>query len=361
MRLLITGGGTGGHVSPGLAVATAWEKKYGKGSAAWAGRSGGIEERMALAAGVAFHPVQAQPFKRALHASNLGLPWSLFKGFGQAWRLLKEVRPSALLMTGGYAGVPGALAAVLQSLPLVLLEPNAALGAANRFFSGAAEAVCLGWPLENMKGNMVLTGNPVRFGGRLPSRDLARKKLGFPAQKPLLFVIPGSGAAHSVNVALKAALKKLEKIQILWMTGPKDHQEMRKAAEKSGIKALVVPFIDDVATAYAAADLVLARSGASMISEIAIAAKPSILVPYPHAAGDHQHLNASVFASAGAARMIDDAHLSGELLAGEINGLLGNGALLKRMAKALRGLARPDAAEAVAGVLARVAKGFSYV
>jgi UDP-N-acetylglucosamine--N-acetylmuramyl-(pentapeptide) pyrophosphoryl-undecaprenol N-acetylglucosamine transferase len=361
MRLVIAGGGTGGHVSPGLAVARVWQQRHGKASVTWAGRPGGIEERMARAEGLAFAPVEALPLKRSLDRSNLGLPLSLLRGFGQAWRLLDEVRPGVMLVTGGYVSVPAAMAAVLKGLPLVLIEPNAVLGIANRFFSGAAGAVCVAYPMPKMRPNMVLTGNPVRFRSRLPSGAVARKKFGLKAKGPVLLVLPGSGAAHSINEALIRGLKGLQGIQLLWMCGAADEARVRAAAKAVAAQAEVRPFIEDVAAAYAACDLVLARCGASMLAEIALAAKPSLLVPYPHATGDHQRLNAARFAGAGAALMMEDAQLGQGRLADELKSLIYDAGRLARMAAAARRLGKADAAENVAGVLDKVSKGFDYV
>lgn len=169
MKLFITGGGTGGHVSPGLSVATVWQKRHRRDSVVWVGRGQGIEARMAKAAGLAFAAVEAQPLKRSLDPRNFLLPWSLAKGFFQAWKILGVKELAVVLMTGGYVSVPVAMAAVFRNIPLVLIEPNAVLGVANRFFAGAAGAICMAYPMAKPRRNMVLTGNPVRFKSRLPS------------------------------------------------------------------------------------------------------------------------------------------------------------------------------------------------
>lgn len=364
MKLLITGGGTGGHVSPGLAVAKVWGLKHGAKNVLWAGRKDGIEERMVKAAGLRFAPVASAGLRRSLDWRNLLIPYALLKGFFQAWNLLKSERPKVALMTGGYAGTPVALACVLQNTPLVLLEPNAHLGLANRFFSGAAEALCLAYPLPKAPRHSVVTGNPVRFSPRLIAAARARSKFGLNAKEPVLLVLTGSQAARSVNAALAGALKGakgLKDLQLIWMTGPKDAALAARAVKAARIRAFVAPFIDDVASAYAAADLLLARSGASMLAEIAIAAKPSLLVPFPYATADHQRLNALRFVEQGAARMVLDADLSAGRLKDELRALLSSPEELKRMGQAARQMGRPDAAQAVAGVLDRVMKGFKYV
>jgi UDP-N-acetylglucosamine--N-acetylmuramyl-(pentapeptide) pyrophosphoryl-undecaprenol N-acetylglucosamine transferase len=344
-----------------LAVAKVWVSRHGRQSALWAGRQGGIEERMALNAGLPFKAVASAGLRRSLDWRNLLMPFKLVQGFFQAWRLMDEEKPGAVLMTGGYAGAPVAMAAALKNLPLVLLEPNAHLGLANRFFSGAAQALCLAYPLPKHPRHAVLTGNPVRFSPRLPPRSKALERYGLKGSAPVLLVLTGSQGAHSVNLALAGALKKLEGLQLIWMTGPQDEAMASKAVKAAGIRAYVAPFLEDVAWAYAAADLLLARSGASMLAEIAVAAKPSILVPFPFATGDHQRLNAMSFVEAGAAKMILDEELTPKRLEQELSGLIFKRHELKSMGLAAKRLGKPDAAEAVAGVLDRVMKGFTYV
>ncbi len=346
-------------MSPGLAVARAWQSRHGRHSVLWVGRRGGIEERMAGEAGLEFRGVESRPFRRSLSPANLRLPFSLVQGFLQAWRLAEEAAPDAVLMTGGYAGVPLCLATALKGRPLVLLELDSVPGLANRLFAGAASALCLGQPGPDRRRNAVHTGTPVRFS-RLPGRAQSRRAFGLRGKDPVLLVIPGSGAAHSINLALMQGLRRLKEVQLLWMCGPKDLQEVSRAA-RAHPAAQVRAFIQDVPAAYAAADLVLARSGASMLAEIALAGKPSILVPYPHATGDHQRKNAAHFAEAGAARVILDQDLGGDRLSGEITALLSRPSELRNMASAARKLARPDAAQRVAGVLERAAKGFRHV
>lgn len=346
-------------MSPGLAVAKAWTGRHGKDSVLWVGRKDGIEEKMATEAGLSFSGVDSRPFKRGFKPENLKLPFSLAKGFVEAWRLLKEQDPAVVLMTGGYAGVPLCTAAALTERPLVLLELDAVPGLANRLFTSAASAVCLGQRLRDGRRHSVFTGTPVRFT-RLPSQAEGRRRFGIKGKDPVVLVLPGSGAAHSINLALMAGARLLKGLQLIWMCGPKDEAEAKKAAGAHGA-AVVEAFIEDVPLAYAAADLVLARAGASMLAEIAVSGKPALLVPYPHATGGHQLRNAAAYVEAGAARMILDRDLDPARLAGELKAMLSRPGELKRMSAAVKKMAVPDAAARVAGVLERAAKGFKYV
>lgn len=351
--LLITGGGTGGHVSPGLGVAAAWMRRHGSGSAAWVGRSGGIEQGMAQRAGLRFLAVHSAPLKRGIHWGNLALPWALLKGLRQARALLRAERPAAVLATGGYVALPLGLAAGLGGRPLVLLEPNAVPGAANRLLKPLAKALCLAYPPGRPDPKTRLTGTPCRLAG-LPSRAEARRVLGLDPGKRVLLVMPGSQAARAVNAALRGALPLLADRagawQWLWMCGAADLEACRRAALASPLAVQCLDFIQDVAPAYAAADLVLCRSGASTLAELALAGKPSLQVPYPHATADHQRANAAAFAAAGAARVLDERELDAERLAKALRDLL-DGEGLEAMGTAAAGLGRPQAAEDVVRAL----------
>jgi UDP-N-acetylglucosamine--N-acetylmuramyl-(pentapeptide) pyrophosphoryl-undecaprenol N-acetylglucosamine transferase len=357
-RLLISGGGTGGHVSPGLGVAREWAKRHGEGSAAWVGRPDGIEKRMSAQASLPYHAIASAALQRRLSLKNLALPWALLKGFVQAWRLLKAERPSAVLLTGGYVGLPLGLAAAAQGVPLVLLEPNAVPGLANRVLKPLAQKLCLAYPPQRSGAKLALTGTPSRLS-RLPSPAEAKRVLGLAPGKKTLLVLPGSQAARAINQALRDALPLLQDRasawQWVWMCGAAELEACREAAKGSAMAIQVHAFIEDVASAYAASDLVLCRSGASTLAELALAAKPSLQVPYPHATGGHQAANAEAFERSGAARRLDEGALDGAAIAAALRGLL-DGDILAAMAGAAHALAKPGAAEAVADELEKAAR-----
>ena len=345
--LFVTGGGTGGHVSPGLAVAKAWGRRYGGFSLAWVGQAGAIEERMARASGLAFHAVDSAKLRRGLSLSNLALPMRVGRGLLQARELLKRRKPAVVLMVGGFAGLPLSVAAGLLKVPLVTLDLDASRGLANTIAARWAWPRCHAWPSASLPKGELLTGNPVRFA-KLPSRAAARKTLGLPARAKVLLVMPGSGAAHSVNLALAAGLDRLKKgcpgLALLWMCGPKDLAACQASLKASGLAGRAIAFIDRVDLAYAASDALLTRAGSSMLAELAAAGLPSLLVPYPYAARDHQRHNAEAFVSAGAAEMLLDSQLAPERLAPKLLRLLKGGPAIKKMSRAARALSRPDAA-----------------
>lgn len=348
--LLITGGGTGGHVSPGLGVAAQWQKRHGQGTVAWVGKPGGIEAGMAERAGLPFHPVLSVALKRGLELSNLSLPLQVLRGWRQAAALIKAQRPAAVLMTGGYVGLPLGLAAVTAKVPLVLLEPNAVPGLANRLLQPLAAKLCLAYPVARPSAKTVVTGTPCRLD-YLPSNAEAKRVLGLDPGKRSLLVLPGSQAARSINAALRGALPQLKDRagawQWIWMSGAAELEACKQAVHASPLSIEVLGFVNDVATAYAAADLVLCRSGASTLAELGVAAKPSLQVPYPHATGDHQRANARAFAAAGAAQVLDERDLDAASLEKALRGLLDSHDTLDKMQAAARALGKPQAAAAV--------------
>jgi UDP-N-acetylglucosamine--N-acetylmuramyl-(pentapeptide) pyrophosphoryl-undecaprenol N-acetylglucosamine transferase len=255
-------------------------------------------------------------------------------------------------------GLPLSLAAKPLGVPLVLLEPNAVPGLANRLLTPLAQAICLAYPPEEAGAKDRLTGTPCRLQS-LPSRALALKRLGFSPAKRTLLVLPGSQAARSINAALRGALPRLKnrakQWQWLWMSGALELEACQKAAKASGMNVQVRPFIQDVASAYAAADLVLSRSGASTLAELGMGGKASLQVPYPHATGDHQRANAKAFSEAGAAKVLEDSEADALRIEKELRGLLDQPKTLKAMAAAARKLGKPGAAGRVAAELERAA------
>jgi UDP-N-acetylglucosamine--N-acetylmuramyl-(pentapeptide) pyrophosphoryl-undecaprenol N-acetylglucosamine transferase len=358
VRLAFTGGGTGGHVAPALAVA---RLALAQGhQCCYLGTARGIEADMVPREGLPFHALPASGLLRSaspkalLH--NLLIPATLLGGVLAARRALKASGSQAVLATGGFVSLPVGLAARSLGLPLVVHESNARPGLANRLLARMARAVCLSYePSTGLKPGQALTGNPVRLAAGLPPRPAALKAFGLEPDRFTLFVFPGSRAAHSVNQAVEGALPALEasacRMQILWMAGLHDYTHAVRVAKHRSIPVSVQSFIHDTASAYACADLVLARAGASTLAELAVLGLPSVLVPYPFATGRHQDANAAQFAESGAATVLADKDLSGEALAQAVLALAADGRALRRMAAAAKVLGRPDAAERVYAIL----------
>ena len=268
--------------------------------------------------------------------------------------LLKAFRPQVVIGVGGYVSLPLLYVAQRLGIPTMIHEQNKRLGMANRLLAPRAAQIFLSfedtigaYPPERAR----VVGNPVRLGFLSPpERAAAREATGFAPEPPLVLVVGGSQGAHRLNAAIEAMLPELApgEMQVLWMTGKADFAQAQQAVKAtSGDWAEAVPYIDDMPTACAAADLVVARAGASSTAELAAMGKPSVLVPYPHATDDHQTQNAQAFEAAGAAVLLSDAECTGEALLAILRNSFRDRGRLEAMGAAARSLGKPLAAEAI--------------
>jgi UDP-N-acetylglucosamine--N-acetylmuramyl-(pentapeptide) pyrophosphoryl-undecaprenol N-acetylglucosamine transferase len=352
MKLVIAGGGTGGHVAPGLAVAKALLKAEPESEVLWLGQAGSIEAGMVAQAGLPFGEIRAAGLKRSFQLGNLSLPWKVAQGLRDSLLRLGAAEPDAVLVTGGFVSLPVGLAAWLKKVPLVVHESNAVAGLANRLLAKWADRVCVGFAPEGpLPEKTVATGNPTRLAGKLPPRARSLRAFGLKPGRKTLFVFPGSRAAHRINLAVAGALgrwsSERKPIQVLWMCGQQDLEEAKRAAQASRIPCAVRPFIHEVALAYGCADLVLARAGASTLAELTALGLPALLVPYPHATGGHQDANAAWLQRAGGAEVLADWDLDAEQLAGKVSEMIFDGKRLKSLAAASKKMGKPEAAQDV--------------
>lgn len=353
--VLIMAGGTGGHVFPALATADVL-RKQGVG-VQWLGTANRIEANVVPAAGIKLHTISVEGLRGKGKLGLLKAPFKLLVAVMQAFKVLRQVRPDAVLGMGGFASGPGGLAAWLTRTPLVIHEQNAFAGMTNKVLSRFATRVLQAFPGAfggQNKGDIV--GNPVR-GKILELPEPASRYEG--REGPLrLLIVGGSLGAQAINQLVPKVLAELDESarpEIWHQTGAKNIDGTLKAYEQHHVSGRVVPFIDDMAEAYAWADLVLCRSGALTISELAIAGVASVLVPYPYAVDDHQRVNAEFLVEQGGAQCVLQQELSVEKLLTLLQQLNDRQTLLK-MAEAARGLARPEASQTVAGVCVEVMK-----
>lgn len=348
--LLIMAGGTGGHIMPGLAVAEEMRARGWK--VVWMGHPDGMEARLVPKHGFEMSWVRFGALRGKGLLRKLMLPFNLLSGFAQARRELKRIQPDVVLGLGGFVTFPGGMMARWLGIPLVLHEQNSIPGLANKTLARVATRVLSGFPEVLVKNGWV--GNPVR-------REIAA--LAPPAQRfagrqpPLhLLVVGGSLGATALNSIVPAGLALLpeaERPRVIHQSGEKQIDALRENYAQAGVAADCVAFIEDMAAAYAWADIVICRAGALTIAELAAAGVGSILVPYPHAVDDHQTANARFLSGAGAAILLPQTELSAEKLA-LIHTL--SRAQLLQMAERARDLARPDAAATVAQICMEVAK-----
>jgi UDP-N-acetylglucosamine--N-acetylmuramyl-(pentapeptide) pyrophosphoryl-undecaprenol N-acetylglucosamine transferase len=314
------------------------------------------EAELVPAAGYALHTLRVAGIdrKNPLRAARAVLLAG--RATGRARRLLKQIGADAVLGGGGYVAGPVGLAARTLRLPLVLTEADSHLGVSNRLLAPFAERVCLAFPIPGRTGSKwLVTGRPVPPGTEGGDREAARERLGIPPDGPCLLVFGGSLGARRLNEAAIDAFGAAAPCAVLHASGRRDFDVLlaRLISLGSPPHYRLFPYVEPFADALAAADLAAARAGGSVF-ELAAAGLPSILVPYPHATGNHQDANARFMEQAGAAVVIPDAELDGPRLAREVGGLLGAQPRMAAMANAAREVARPDAAEVVAREVLRL-------
>jgi undecaprenyldiphospho-muramoylpentapeptide beta-N-acetylglucosaminyltransferase len=353
---LITGGGTGGHVYPGLALAEALVARgHDRASIHWVGSARGVEARVVPGAGFSVDLLPGRGLQRRLTVENLGVAAGNAAALGQAMRLVRRLRPRVVVGVGGYASLPCLVAARLQGVPAVVHEQNATPGLANRTATrlGAQAAISLpGTPLPGA----VLTGNPVRAAVagvvRRPSPD-----------HPLVAVVGGSLGARRLNEAaltLYDRWRSRRELAIHHVTGPAGDDTAVEALARlrrpgDALEYRMVSYERDMPALYAGATLMVCRAGATTVAELAAAGVPSILVPLPGAPGDHQTRNAEALVEAGAAVLLTDAECDGDRLEKEVGALLDDPERLEAMGRAAKAVVRPDAADRLAELVERAA------
>lgn len=355
-RVLIMAGGTGGHVFPALSLAKALQAQ--QVNVEWLGSPRGIENRLVPEAGIPLHTIAISGLRGNGMAGWLKAPLNLSRAILQARAVIRELRPQVVVGLGGFASGPGGLAAWLSGVPLVIHEQNAVAGLTNRVLSRLAKRTYAAFP-EAFGARAEVIGNPVRDDiaalGSTP-RDAETLSI-----RPLrLLVVGGSLGAVALNERLAPALATLpveQRPQVRHQAGKGRDEITAENYHQHGVSAEVIPFIDDMAAAYEWADLVVCRSGALTVAELAAAAKPALLVPFPFAVDDHQRINAQVLVKAGAAKCVIQSELTEERLSEFLNELLVPNILAAMAAKA-RQASHLDATERLAeGCLAMMPLG----
>src|ERR1700757_3908894 len=351
MRAVLAGGGTGGHVIPAIAIANELKQEY-SAEVLFIGTARGIENRLVPAAGYPLQLVRVGALKNVSLATRLKTAFDLPRAVWDAGGMLSVFAPDVVIGVGGYASGPAMVSAIVKHIPTLAFEPNVIPGFANRmvakFVSGAA--VHFEETAQYFRHAQV-TGVPVRQA----FFEIPPKRGG----TPTVLVFGGRQGAHAINQAMIRCLPVLQReapgIHIIHQTGERDYNDALAAYKPLGDAAEVFKFIDNMPSAFACADLVVCRSGASTVAEIAAAAKPAIFVPFPRAADDHQRVNAEALARHGAAVVVEESKLEGVWLAETIAALLQDSHRLQQMSHAARELAHPHAARDIAAMAARVA------
>jgi UDP-N-acetylglucosamine--N-acetylmuramyl-(pentapeptide) pyrophosphoryl-undecaprenol N-acetylglucosamine transferase len=356
MKLLIAGGGTGGHVFPALAIAREWMSRGSERDVVLVGTQRGIEMKLVPQAGLPLETLRVAGLKGkggATLAKNLAM---LGPGLGDALRVLRKHKPVAAFGVGGYAAGPMMLATWLNGVPNVIFEPNAEPGFTNRVLARISRRIATGYDVSARAwgAKAVVTGCPVRpeffsIASRLP-------------QKPFrLLVTGGSQGALVINRAFVDAMDRLaarkSELSIVHQTGERDYNAVRTAYARREFPAEVVPFLTNMAERFAWADLIICRAGAITAAEIAASGRAAVFIPFGHATDSHQLRNAQEMARAGAGRVIPEPELTPERLSSEIFSLLDQPGEIERQSCAARSLARPNAARDIVNIIEEVARG----
>lgn len=361
IRVLLAAGGTGGHVYPAIAIADAVKKSAPQADFLFVGTRDRMEWKAVPKSGYAIKSVWISGFHRRLTAQNLLFPLKLVTSLAQSFKILKSFKPDVLVACGGFAAGPVGWVAAKLNIPVVLQEQNSFPGVTNRMLAKQASAVFTAFkeaekyfPAEKVK----LVGNPVRKQLEKSDRTAALKSFGFTEEAPVLLILGGSGGAKALNDIMSQNLEALHNglnLQIIWQCGDRYLAGLQSEIPADKYPRLrLVSFIDDMPAAYGAADLVITRAGASTCSELMMLGQPAVFVPSPNVAGDHQTKNAASMVTAKAARLLKENQLEEKFL-DTIRELIFNKSELEQMSKAMKKLAKPDAAATIANEILSIA------
>ena len=348
MRIIIAGGGTGGHLFPGISIAEAFKIRERRNEILFVGSRRGIEEALIPNMGyelrtISISGVRGKPLTRKLISL-----WTIPLGIAASARIIGEFRPDLVIGIGGYASGPVVLAAFLMRIKRAIQEQNAIPGSTNRLLGRLSDTIFISFQESRShfpEAKTILTGNPVRKNFLQGFEDTRK------GDQFNLLIFGGSQGAHRINEKMVEALDWLEGVRdilsITHQTGGDDMEFVSRNYQRRGFRASVKSFINDMAACYRDAHLVICRSGATTVSELTVCRRASILIPYPHATHNHQAINAKALVKAGAARMISNADLTGKLLADTILRLHRNRDEILAMEKRAGDLAQPNAADQI--------------
>lgn len=356
-RFIISGGGTGGHIFPALAIADQIKAEAQDAEILFVGAEGKMEMQKVPEAGYKIMGLPIAGIQRSLTLKNLAFPFKLLNSLKQAKTIVRNFKPDAVIGVGGYASGPTLRAASNAGIPCFLQEQNSYAGLTNKWLKNKVQKICVAYermdqyfPAEKLQ----ITGNPVRKGlMNLPTKEKALAHYELTAEKPVILVLGGSLGARVINESVVMQLPLLEKadVQLLWQTGKLYHQEMLlRAAKADSSKIKVLEFIKEMEVAYAAADIIISRAGALSVSELAIIGKPVIFVPSSGVAEDHQTKNANSLVQKDAAILITDHQAVDELIPRALE-LLNDKDLQKELAENIKKLAKPNATEDIVKII----------
>jgi UDP-N-acetylglucosamine--N-acetylmuramyl-(pentapeptide) pyrophosphoryl-undecaprenol N-acetylglucosamine transferase len=364
MRVILTGGGTGGHIYPAVAIGQAIKKQWPKTELLYVGTAHGLESRIIPTTGFSFITIDVEGLQRKISFQAVKAVWKALAGLFKADKIIRDFQPDLVIGTGGYVCLPVVWSAARQKIPALLHEQNALPGLTNRFLSSRVNGIMLTFqeaqnhlsPKAQKKAR--LTGLPIRQEIMRVNRAEGLAYFGFSPDKPTLLAVGGSRGARSINNAMLRVCRDFaDKIQIIHITGAGGYDSFLKQLKFSGIDVgncgniIIRPYLHQMECALACADLCVARAGAAFLAEMTAKGIPGILIPYPYAAENHQEHNARSLVQKKAAVMILDSQLNGEVLGKEIQKILSDEKERILMSENSKNAGNPDAIEKIINVV----------
>lgn len=353
LKILLSGGGTGGHIFPAIAIADEIRKRFPDAEFLFIGANGKMEMEKVPQAGYKIEGIDIAGIDRGNLLSNLGLPFKILKSLSKSKRIIKNFAPDFAVGTGGFASGPALYEASKMGIPIFIQEQNAHAGVTNKILSKKAKAVFTaypkveGFPAEKIK----FLGNPIRENivSGMQETSQAKEKMGLNKDKLTILSVGGSLGSRTLNNAWKSHLKQIadKDYQLIWQTGKLDYKDILTETKDTDTRNIqILEFIKDMELAYSAADIIVSRAGAIAISELAVAQKPVLLVPFPFAAEDHQTKNAMNLVEKNAARMVKDSEMQ-EKFWNTLSEICENESVRKEMSDNLKYFAKPNAAKEI--------------
>jgi UDP-N-acetylglucosamine--N-acetylmuramyl-(pentapeptide) pyrophosphoryl-undecaprenol N-acetylglucosamine transferase len=362
LKIVLSGGGTGGHIFPAIAIADEIRKRFPEAEFLFIGANGKMEMEKVPQAGYKIEGIDIAGIDRGNLLSNLGLPFKILKSLSKSKRIIKNFAPDFAVGTGGFASGPALYEASKMGIPIFIQEQNAHAGVTNKILSKKAKAVFTaypkveGFPAEKIK----FLGNPIRENivSGMQETDQAKEKMGLNKDKLTILSVGGSLGSRTLNNAWKSHLEQIidKDYQLIWQTGKLDYKDIiNETKDTANGNIQILEFIKDMELAYSAADIIVSRAGAIAISELAVAQKPVLLVPFPFAAEDHQTKNAMNLVEKNAARMVKDSEMQ-EKFWNTLSEICENESVRKEMSDNLKYFAKPNAAKEIVDEIFKVIK-----
>ncbi|MDO4179334.1 MAG: undecaprenyldiphospho-muramoylpentapeptide beta-N-acetylglucosaminyltransferase [Phascolarctobacterium sp.] len=358
MKVILSGGGTGGHIYPALTIADAIKKQCPEAEIFFVGTQEGLEKNIIPRYGYELKYIEVAGFKRSLSLDTLRSFCKLFVGLGDAYKIVASSEPDLVIGTGGYVCGPICFMAALKGIPACIQEQNAMPGVTNKILARFVKKVFLGYEAGRKyfagSSEKIYTGNPIRTEILEHEKNAALEELGLDPKKKTILVSGGSRGARSINKAMLEAELKLsgrEDVQVLHATGDINYEDyIKEIKARGGVKENIIikPYLHNMPVALAAADIAVFRAGAIGLAELMACGIPSVLIPYPYATANHQEYNARAVEASGAAKVILDKNMNGEKILAIIEELLQNEEELQKMQAAAKSLGKPEAAEIIA-------------